>query len=362
VFLIGYAVVACAVTIGASTGRYIAVLRRRLAAATFDATHDPLTGLYNRRILHETISGHITDGREFAVAILDIDRFKDINDLYGHAAGDAVLVELARRLALAGQGITHLFRLGGDEFAFLVEGGDDHAVAVAKTVWRLIAGDTFPISAGRQIAVHISVGVAGHRIGTDSTTLLRQADTALSQAKPAGTVVRWHPGTPAPTITARPRHRQRDLHPDLDVAGGGVQDWPPTWRCWFDASHVIGLANHAVASRHHRRTDAEEDLLQDCPGGLEIVTDSGYVTVYSTGWPQPLRDPHNPDSVVHAAATRTDPLPAAAGPRLPHVAHLHLDAVDAIHVAANRNGLLEVTVIGETATFTLVRHATTGRD
>ena len=137
-------VVAVAVCVGGPTGWYISVLHRRLAAAVFDATHDPLTGVYNRRLLHTAITGH-THGREpFAVVLVDIDRFKDINDLYGHAAGDAVLVELAHRLTLAGSGISHVFRLGGDEFALLVTGDSDHAVAVGKAVWCLAAGDTVP--------------------------------------------------------------------------------------------------------------------------------------------------------------------------------------------------------------------------
>jgi len=189
-------------TLIAAAAVYVWRLHRRVAAARFDAVHDPLTGVYNRRILHRAIGEHLRTGAAFAVAILDVDRFKDVNDRYGHAAGDAVLVEITRRLTMSGDGITHVIRLGGDEFALVISGDDDHAIAVAKTAWQLIAADPFtvPGGPGRAIDINVSIGVASHTLGTDPSSLLHQADAALSQAKAAGSVQHWHPTTCARTL------------------------------------------------------------------------------------------------------------------------------------------------------------------
>lgn len=100
--------------------------------------------------------------------------------------------------------------------------------------------------------------------------------------------------------------------------------------------------------------------MQDCPGGLEIITDGGYVTAYSTGWPAPLRNPHDPHSILSVDATAADGQPPQHGVHLPHVAHIHLDpaAIDALEHAADWNGGIEVTVTGDHATFTLTRNTT----
>lgn len=168
---------------------------------------------------------------------------------------------------------------------------------------------------------------------------------------------RFYPGASAPVALPRPRHRQRDQRPaaaDTAVGSGTVP-----WRCWFDAAEITPLADHAITTPHHHRTDAEDALIQDCPGGLAVVADGGYVTAFSTGFPQPLRDPHNPDTVVHAAAMDSDEPPALGT----LAAHLHLDAeaIDAIHRAAGWGGLLEVTVTGQDATFTLTRNSNASR-
>jgi diguanylate cyclase len=350
------AVVAVAASIGAPVGWYIGMLRRNLAAARYDATHDPLTGLTNRRPLIAAITGHINAGHRFAVVLADIDRFKQLNDAHGHDAGDAILVQLACRLPAAGEGISHIIRLGGDEVVLLVTGDDDHAIAVGKTLWQQVAGEPFVLPSGHPIDIAVSVGVASHTLGTDPATLLRQADTALATAKPIGTVMHWHPGASVPPTSPRPRHRHRDLTKSTPPAPAGVT----AWRCWFAAAAILGLAQHATTMRHHRRNATEEELLQDCPGGLEIITEGGYVTAYSTGWPAQLRNPHDPDSIVGVDATATDGAPQQHGAHLPHIAHIHLDpeTMDALQHAADWDGGIEVTVTGDNATFTLTRNTT----
>ncbi len=348
-------VIAVGACISACAGWYIHVLRRDLAAARYDATHDPLTGLYNRRPLHAAIAGHINSGRPFAVILADIDQFKQHNNDHGHAAGDAILVQLARRLPDAGSGISHIIRLGGDEIVLLVEGDDDHAMAVGKDLWHLVAGQPFILPSGHPIEVAISVGVASYTVGTDPATLLRQADTALANAKPIGTVMHWRPGASAPPTSPRPCHRQRDLTQVKPAAPDGI----PRWRCRFDAAMILPLAQHAATMRHHRRTRAEETLLQDCPGGIEIVVEDGYVTAYSSGWPALLRDPRDPHSIVGVIATAAHDAPGDF-PDFSDPAHIHLDqpAMDALQHAADWNGGIEVTVTGDHATFTLTRNTT----
>jgi diguanylate cyclase (GGDEF)-like protein len=338
------------VVIGASTGLYIAVLRRRLTAARFDASHDPLTGVLNRRTLHESIESEIAGGRFFAAIFVDVDHFKSLNDRFGHDAGDAVLAELARRLIAVGDGVTHVFRLGGDEFVVLTRGSDDHAHVVGQHIWSRVSGDVFALPGGDQVTVSVSVGVAGHRFGIGPAHLLRQADTALARAKEVRWVARWNHGAQVPVIVPRPRIRQRDRRP---AAPHPVAEGPVPWRCRFNAAGIAPLAAHALRTSHHHRTDSEDRIGRECGGGLAIIADGGYVTAYSTGFPQPLHDRHDPATVVYSEAVDHDELDI--GCRLE--AHLHLDerAVDAICHAAEQDGLVEMTVRGDNATFALTR-------
>src|SRR2546423_14317044 len=114
---------------------------------THRALHDPLTGLGNRALLAERL-GEALDG-PFALMMLDLDGFKDINDTLGHPAGDELLVEVARRLrAVAPDGA--VVRLGGDEFAILVPGADRGAATnLAEAV--LAAVRAPDLGAGRQL-------------------------------------------------------------------------------------------------------------------------------------------------------------------------------------------------------------------
>jgi diguanylate cyclase len=196
-------------------GVHLRRLRHRLADAIWQATHDPLTGVHNRRILTPALQHKTAAGRPFAIALLDIDRFKTINDLFGHTTGDHVLTELTRRLTHLDPRISHLIRLGGDEFALLIDGDTDSSLAVAKAAWRAVAATPFPIPDIDGIAVNVSVGVAAHTLGTDTAALLRRADHALRVAKATGTVVRADPGQPPP-LPRRPPLRsarnRRDTH------------------------------------------------------------------------------------------------------------------------------------------------------
>lgn len=160
------------------------------------AHHDTLTGLPNRAAfnarLADTIDQANTTGETFALMCTDLDRFKEVNDLFGHAAGDSVLLEIARRLRKVA-GDAFLSRLGGDEFPLILRGPQpDTARKIAE---RLIAAMSQDIDyEGRKFHPGISVGVALFpQDGADAATLLRHADAALYRAKSEGRgIVRFY--------------------------------------------------------------------------------------------------------------------------------------------------------------------------
>ncbi|GAA0327800.1 hypothetical protein GCM10009087_42500 [Sphingomonas oligophenolica] len=150
------------------------------------ADTDPLTGLPNRRVLAERLELEIQfarHGSSFALALLDLDGFKPVNDQYGHACGDLLLCEVADRLRKA-CGIHALpARLGGDEFAILVPGGS--AIALAAVADHMLAALVPPYQIeGRVIRVGASIGVATWPgDGATSRELFETADAALYAVK-----------------------------------------------------------------------------------------------------------------------------------------------------------------------------------
>ena len=162
---------------------------RRLA---FDALHDALTGLPNRTLFLERLqvafrNAQRAAGVSFAVCYLDFDRFKLVNDSFGHSIGDKLLIEIASRLrSLAPKGET-VARLGGDEFAILIENIDevDEAISKAESIRNEMAR---PFAFGEsRIQSTVSIGIAPwSRQYEQPEMILRDADTALSEAKHAG--------------------------------------------------------------------------------------------------------------------------------------------------------------------------------
>jgi diguanylate cyclase (GGDEF)-like protein len=148
------------------------------------AYHDALTGLPNRRHLLEAIEHELDHGAgSAAVLYLDLDRFKTVNDTWGHSAGDELLVEFARRLERVMRPLDLAARIGGDEFAVLVrEANSEAAVAVARRVLESIDG-TYALGSG-DISCHVSVGIAVGTAGaTSAEDLLRNADIAMYSVK-----------------------------------------------------------------------------------------------------------------------------------------------------------------------------------
>jgi len=159
-------------------------------ALQHQALHDALTGLPNRALLHDRLAHtlHLVErgASSLALLLLDLDRFKVINDTLGHQAGDALLRQVAARMRDAVRSSDTVARLGGDEFALLLPGADrDGAVQAAQT---LRAALVAPVTVeGQTVHVGASIGIAvtpAH--GQEVAVLLRHADVAMYVAKRAG--------------------------------------------------------------------------------------------------------------------------------------------------------------------------------
>ena len=155
------------------------------------ATHDPLTGLPNRvlyldRLEREIVSAE-RDGRTFAVLVVDLDRFKIINDTLGHGAGDRLLIEIASRLSLSVRAGDTVARTGGDEFLVLITGIREPAyaaVVAAKVVSEL---DQSMNIGTTEVHTSASVGISVYPAdGTDADSLVAHADEAMYCAKQSG--------------------------------------------------------------------------------------------------------------------------------------------------------------------------------
>ncbi|WP_075182919.1 diguanylate cyclase domain-containing protein [Pantoea sp. 1.19] len=160
------------------------------AARSWQARHDAMTGLPNRIAFEQALNKCFVPPRQLdrlALLFIDVDRFKRINDTWGHAAGDSVLVETARRLRQAVGGRGSVARLGGDEFAVLLEGegGETLIADTARRIlramaapMRLLNGDGYPQT--------LSIGAALARDHASPGALLMQADVAMYHIKELG--------------------------------------------------------------------------------------------------------------------------------------------------------------------------------
>jgi diguanylate cyclase (GGDEF)-like protein/PAS domain S-box-containing protein len=164
--------------------------KRREHDLTHRATHDELTGLPNRTLLHERVSRatkrSVATGVPMALFFLDLDDFKEINDTHGHDAGDMVLRAVADRLLHAMRPADLVTRLGGDEFVVVAEEVTD-AHRAAEIAKRLLAACAAPTMVGtEELRVTPSIGVVLSADITDPGALLRCADAAMYRAKEHG--------------------------------------------------------------------------------------------------------------------------------------------------------------------------------
>lgn len=156
------------------------------------AVIDPLTGLYNRRYATQHM-GKIVEraqesGGEFTVMMMDLDRFKAINDTYGHDAGDTVLKEFSRRLQENIRGVDLVARIGGEEFLVVMpDTGQDIAKRVSERLRKAVESVPFVTKSGENLNITVSIGVAmGSPSDCDADALMKRADQALYAAKAEG--------------------------------------------------------------------------------------------------------------------------------------------------------------------------------
>ncbi len=180
---------------------YIAVVQHRVSAMLrYQVSHDPLTQLPNRLLFDEQLSLALVESQQkqtaMAVGFLDIDRFKTVNDSFGHQVGDRLLKALSDRLLTCFQEGDSLARWGGDELVFLLGSQSCHngVMAVAESILKQLR---LPFECdGREFYISASLGLAlAPQHGRESNSLLRHAETALDWAKQQGrnTIGLYHP-------------------------------------------------------------------------------------------------------------------------------------------------------------------------
>jgi diguanylate cyclase (GGDEF)-like protein/PAS domain S-box-containing protein len=170
-----------------STLRDVSVQKRQQRELERLARTDSLTQLGNRHVLQEALTREAArrsnDGQQLALVLLDLDLFKQVNDAFGHPAGDAVLIDVARRLERTVRAGEVLARVGGEEFAWLLPACDaEEAVAAADRARAAIASEPF----GRAGKLTMSAGVGLVSTPSDGDALYRMADRALYEAKQSG--------------------------------------------------------------------------------------------------------------------------------------------------------------------------------
>jgi len=253
-------------TIGAQIGQFI---ERTAAeqALQHQAHHDALTNLPNRLLLHDRLQQALLaaqrDRTTLALLLLDLDRFKEVNDTFGHAHGDQLLQQVSTRLRSTLRASDTIARLGGDEFAVLLPHADQGGAAVAARM--LLAALDEPCQVeGVPLQVSGSIGVALYPAhGTDAEVLLQRADVAMYVAK------RGHSGYAVYALDQDEYSPSRlsligALHhaithdelllyyqPKIDLRTGQVQEvealvrWPHPEQGFIAADQVVALAEQA---------------------------------------------------------------------------------------------------------------------
>ena len=226
-------------------------LRRQAALNEHLALNDSLTGLPNRRHLTAEADKLVDSGTTGALILLDLDRFKEVNDALGHGFGDELLKQVAERLAAAARDSDVVVRLGGDEFALLVRGIEDETAAMAVAGRVMTAFDEPFRVGGVLLDVEPSTGVAllpAH--AADVAALLQRADIAMYQAKTGRTrIALYDPALDGNTLERLSllTELRAALQCD-DAAGGGLHlVYQPT----IDLSSRAVVGVEALLRWHH---------------------------------------------------------------------------------------------------------------
>lgn len=163
--------------------RHVRHIESQRILAQRQAMRDHLTGLPNRLALESELSRLVGAQQAFSVVALDLDRFKPVNDLFGHHAGDLALIEVARRLSAQLRTGEFLARIGGDEFVAIVQRGGQRDM-LAQLARDCITAVSRPLHVvGQNVAVGVSLGIVDSGLDHPAKALLKQADRALYDAK-----------------------------------------------------------------------------------------------------------------------------------------------------------------------------------
>ncbi len=221
------------------------------ALLEWQATHDVLTGLSNRSLVTDRLQHALLlssrSGQWPAVLFIDLDRFKSVNDQLGHATGDRLLVEAARRIERSIRQVDTVARLGGDEFVILCEALErpDLAEQVAARVLQALE-EPFDFS-GEEVFLSASIGIArAHRATASADELIREADLAMYRAKESG---RNRIETYDPAMHAESRRRvnmERALREALDN-----DELTVVYQPIFDTAFGALVAFEALVRWHH---------------------------------------------------------------------------------------------------------------
>ena len=182
--------------------------RQVQATITHMAYHDALTGLPNRRSFQNELNTRSDTGKPTTIVMIDLDRFKAVNDTLGHPVGDALLIQVADRLRASCEPNDLIFRLGGDELAIL-PGDGEHSDTLAR---RVVEGFERPFTADKhRISIGCSVGIATADEADNPDLVVRQADLALYKAKKNGRnrIERYESGMMEDAV------KRRDLEMDM---------------------------------------------------------------------------------------------------------------------------------------------------
>lgn len=242
--------------------RLLEELRLEVETRIYQATHDHLTKLPNRSLFQNRAAAALQETGRAAVALLDIDRFKDVNDTLGHDMGDRLLCEVAERLSHAAYGRATVARLGGDEFALVVPNiiGPEEAVGIVRD---LQAALSKPIDIdGLPLAISASTGVAlAPEHGENIAALLQRADIAMYIAKDRRSGIELYSASRDQSMQRRLMLGGHLLHaleqgeqlsvmyqPIADLASGQVMRvealarWKHPELGWVPAGEFIGIA------------------------------------------------------------------------------------------------------------------------
>jgi len=255
-------------------------LRRQMDVIEHQALHDALTGLPNRTLFQARLEEVLADTDDrVAVLLLDLDRFKEINDTLGHSNGDALLRALAARLELAADGCAALARLDGDEFGLIAYVADAaESLQLAERLRTAIAEPTEVAGVSLEIQVSIGVALAPDH-AADAETLLSRADVAMHSAKTAHAprlyAAEHDTNSPARLALAGELRRGLDegqlvvyYQPQLDLSSGVVHGvealvrWRHPSRGFLSPAEFLSVAEQAGLMRRLTRIVLEQSLGQ----------------------------------------------------------------------------------------------------